>query len=322
MELTKKCNECGQVKNVSEFYPRKDRNSYNSYCKNCDLKKAKKWRNKNPEKIKVLNKKYREENPEKIKKWGKKSYQKHKVKRRIHKEEYKKNNFEKVKQQERESTAKWIKNNPEKVKEYRKKRYQKNKEKEKKDRVEWRRKNPEKVKAQGKKWYENNKVKNIKRSTEWRKKNPERISEWRKEWYKNNPEKKKEHLKMRREKNKKKYKIDIHFKIRCNISGLIGQRLKQRLFSKNGKSTLTLLPYTIDNLIQHLEKQFEPWMNWSNHGVGKGKWQIDHIIPDLYFNYKSVDDEEFQKCWALDNLQPLDAIENIKKSNRLDYYNT
>jgi hypothetical protein len=30
-------------------------------------------------------------------------------------------------------------------------------------------------------------------------------------------------------------------------------------------------------------------------------------------------DENFKKCWALDNLQPLEAIANIKKSNRLSY---
>lgn len=28
-----------------------------------------------------------------------------------------------------------------------------------------------------------------------------------------------------------------------------------------------------------------------------------------------MDDENFQKCWALENLRPFDSIENIKKGN-------
>jgi hypothetical protein len=58
-------------------------------------------------------------------------------------------------------------------------------------------------------------------------------------------------------------------------------------------------------------------MNWDNWGSGKGKWNIDHRKPDSLFNYKSIEDEEFQECWALSNLQPLDAMENIKKSNKI-----
>ena len=29
----------------------------------------------------------------------------------------------------------------------------------------------------------------------------------------------------------------------------------------------------------------------------------------------TMTEEEFKKCWALDNLQPLEAVENIRKSN-------
>ena len=56
-------------------------------------------------------------------------------------------------------------------------------------------------------------------------------------------------------------------------------------------------------------------MNWDNWGKGEGKWNIDHIKPDSSFNYTSVEDKEFQECWALENLQPLEARENLIKSN-------
>lgn len=53
-------------------------------------------------------------------------------------------------------------------------------------------------------------------------------------------------------------------------------------------------------------------MSWDNYG----EWHIDHKIPDCKFNYISVNDKEFQKCWALKNLQPLWAIENLRKGSK------
>ena len=118
----------------------------------------------------------------------------------------------------------------------------------------------------------------------------------------------------------KKIKEDPQLRLRSRVSSLVVCRLKKRLISKKGKSTFSFLPYTIDDLKRHLEKQFEHWMNWKNWGVGVGCWSIDHIKPDSGFDYKSVEDKEFQKCWALKNLRPMDAIENIKKSAKIISY--
>lgn len=96
----------------------------------------------------------------------------------------------------------------------------------------------------------------------------------------------------------------------CIICGTIKVK---HLLSKNGKSTFTFLPYTIDDLIEHLERLFTVGMTWDNYGY----WHIDHKIPDSSFNYKNVEDEEFQKCWALENLQPLWAEDNIKKGYKI-----
>lgn len=114
-----------------------------------------------------------------------------------------------------------------------------------------------------------------------------------------------------------KVKNTLRLRLKQNVSSLIHHRLKFRLSSKNGKSTFSFLPYTIDKLIKHLENQFKPWMDWNNYGMGKDKWNMDHIIPDSSFNYKNVEDKEFQECWALENLQPLSAIKNIKKGNKI-----
>jgi len=90
------------------------------------------------------------------------------------------------------------------------------------------------------------------------------------------------------------------------------ERLKKRLLTKN-LSVFRILPYTVEQLIIHLESQFISGMSWSNYG----KWHIDHKIPDSHFDYKSINDEEFRHCWSLDNLQPLWARDNIKKGNKI-----
>jgi ribosomal protein S27E len=117
----------------------------------------------------------------------------------------------------------------------------------------------------------------------------------------------------------KKTKRSIaHKKIRHNMSVILYIRLKQRNLSKMGQSTFDILGYTFEDLVKHIESQFEPWMTWENNGIynpGKKTWQIDHIIPDSYFKYESIYDEDFSKSWALGNLRPLEAFENIIKGD-------
>ena len=162
------------------------------------------------------------------------------------------------------------------------------------------------------------------RDEEYRNANSERINNQRRERYKKNPKnvlessrkyyqknKNKVHSKFN-EYSKKRKKIDPVYRFRRNISTLVYINLKRRLSSKKGKGTFTFLPYTVDALIQHLENLFKVGMTWENYG----HWHIDHIRPDCSFNYKSVEDEEFQKCWALSNLQPLWAEENLRKGGK------
>ena len=47
------------------------------------------------------------------------------------------------------------------------------------------------------------------------------------------------------------------------------------------------------------------------------KKKILQIYTQSKLPYYSMTDENFKKCWALENLQPLEASENIRKSNRL-----
>ena len=65
-------------------------------------------------------------------------------------------------------------------------------------------------------------------------------------------------------------------------------------------------------LKEHLEKQFKPGMNWSNHSL-RG-WHIDHIRPLSKFD--CTDPKELKKACHYSNLQPLWADENLKKKDK------
>ena len=111
----------------------------------------------------------------------------------------------------------------------------------------------------------------------------------------------------------KKRSVDIHYKIKRNISNGIWCRIVRQRGYKKDQAVAKCLPYTIEELKCHLEGLFLLGMTWGNYG----KWHIDHIKPDSSFEYKSTLDPGFQESWALDNLQPLWAVDNLKKGNKI-----
>lgn len=183
----------------------------------------------------------------------------------------------------------------------------------------WAKKNPEKCRNNARKFRESEKGKisfqEYRKSDRYKEiakkwRNSERGREYQKEY--NKSDKMKE---WKREYCLNKKCNNPHFKLRCNISTLIGNRLRFRLSSKGGKSIFTFLPYSIEELMVHLESLFTEgmtWDNWERFG-----WHIDHKIPDCNFNYKNVEDKEFQECWALKNLRPLWWHDNLSKGGKI-----
>jgi len=78
-------------------------------------------------------------------------------------------------------------------------------------------------------------------------------------------------------------------------------------------STLALLGCTREQFMAHLESQFKKGMTWKNIGVGRGKWNIDHIIPCASFDMEKP--EHQRRCFHYTNMQPMWAIANIRKSD-------
>ena len=234
---------------------------------------------------KCYSKQYREANKEKI------------VERE---KQYREANKEKITKYSKQ----YYEANKEKEKEQSKQYYKANKEKVGKRGKQYRKANKEKIKEKNERYYKANKEKVGKRIKQYCEANKEKITERNKRYHKANKEKINKYYKERR-------KRDIKFRLHGVFSSAIWMALKERNVSKNGHSWEKILKYTTQDLIEHLERQFRDGMNWNNYG--KYGWHVDHIKPKSLFDFTSYEDEEFQECWSLENLQPLWAEENLKK---------
>jgi hypothetical protein len=120
--------------------------------------------------------------------------------------------------------------------------------------------------------------------------------------------------KNKREWARRERKKNKAYALRRNVGCQVCHALKRNKGSKQGRSTFEYLPYTVNQLKEHLEAQFTKEMTWENYG---SYWHVDHIYPHSLLPYDSMEHPNFQKAWALSNLRPLEAIENFKKGNKI-----
>lgn len=143
----------------------------------------------------------------------------------------------------------------------------------------------------------------------WSEKNREHLREYHKQWRTENVDK---WRKTKRDYERNRKASDPLYKLISNFRTAIYTVLKESNVDKYGHY-FDVLEYTPEELIIHLEKQFVPDMTWDNYGI----WHVDHKLPITSFDIQEMGDEEFMKCWSLDNLQPMWGEENIRKSNKL-----
>ena len=160
-----------------------------------------------------------------------------------------------------------------------------------------------------KRHYFKNREKRLQYFSDWQKDNRDRLNDYHQKWREKNIDKHREY-KRNYEKNRKSN--DPLYKLISNFRTAIYQVLKENNVKKNGHY-FDILKYTPEQLINHLEKQFSDEMTWDNYG----DWHVDHKHPISLYNIKEIGDNEFMKCWSLDNLQPMWGVDNIKKSNKL-----
>jgi hypothetical protein len=167
----------------------------------------------------------------------------------------------------------------------------------------WAEKNPEKYKEKQRKSLQKFKKNNI-----------EKVRQAGREHYhkhKNDPEYKDKRKKTAARFFEKTNKIP-KYKIQRSIKRGIYESIKAKKANRHWEE---LVDYSISELMTYLESKFDSNMNWDNYG---SYWHIDHIKPQSWFDINSPEDQAFKECWALSNLQPLEAKENIRKGNRYE----
>lgn len=156
--------------------------------------------------------------------------------------------------------------------------------------------NKEYLKEKQRKYYQSNKEHYYEYEKE-RSKRPERIEYTNK----HNIKYRQENLEKIRKWDKQRHEQN---KLNRNFSTAIYITLKD---AKANRHWEDLVPYTLQQLKKHLEKQFDESMNWNNYGE---YWEIDHIIPQNLFNITTAESRDFQICWSLMNLRPLEKSAN------------
>lgn len=192
----------------------------------------------------------------------------------------------------------------------RKAEYEKNKVEILRKQAEYNQNNKDIIKIKRKEKYWKNRDENIAKTKEWTDNNKEKVIQWKEE----NKEKIRETTKIYREKNRDKRNTarrmrkenDPVYKLTCTLRCRLYHAIKKNIKSK---PTLELLGCETEFLKQHLENQFTEGMTWENHG----EWHVDHIKPCAKFDLSLP--EEQQKCFHYTNLQPLWAIDNMKKGD-------
>lgn len=106
------------------------------------------------------------------------------------------------------------------------------------------------------------------------------------------------------------YKANPHARFILAVRKRISGFMEIKKMTKRNK-TFHMIGCTPQQLIAHIEKQFQPGMTWENWGVHG--WHIDHRIP--LDSGKTL--EEVEKLCHYTNLQPMWAEENRKKSNKI-----
>ncbi len=210
---------------------------------------------------------------------------------------------------------KWGVENEEHVTEYRKKYYAENSDEILANWSTWYEKNRDEQLKKKTNRYQANRDANLEYAARYRAENPDKTKAASAKWREENPDKQKEGWARWYAENGKERESKRRSTPRGRIDDAISAGIYHSIRSaKAGRRWEILVGYTLDDLLSHLGKLFLAGMTWENYG----QWHIDHKIPKSVFNYSSPNHIDFKRCWALENLQPLWAEDNIRKHARLE----
>lgn len=110
-----------------------------------------------------------------------------------------------------------------------------------------------------------------------------------------------------------RYHSDENFRLKENLRS----RLRLALISgQKAGSAVRDLGCSIPEFRAYIESKFQPGMTWNNRGLGKGTWQLDHIVPLAHFDLTNRQ-HLILACNYL-NIQPLWMEHNITKGKKYE----
>lgn len=194
-------------------------------------------------------------------------------------------------------------------------------------------KDPEQKRKNSRKYYEENKrefleyqmgyhkrnrEQILENMAEYQKQNKEKLSKQKKVYYLETGKKKQQECRAqpefkarRRIKSKQARKENPVANLVNNLRSRIPHALKSKKARKAGK-TIELLGCSVQELKVRLEEIFLPGMTWGNYGFYG--WHVDHIKPCASFDLSKPEQQKI--CFHFSNLQPLWAVDNIRKGAR------
>ena len=161
-------------------------------------------------------------------------------------------------------------------------------------------KNKDEVLKKSKERYKENREAIIERSKIWSEKNKEKTRGYKRKYVDNNRDLINDRM-SRRKKEDPILKLKMLYRSKTN----------KILGSGRSETTFELIGCSPTELKSHLEEQFQEGMSWENHGLFG--WHIDHIIPLS----SAKNEDELKELCHYTNLQPLWAIDNIRKRDKI-----
>jgi len=183
----------------------------------------------------------------------------------------------------KECCKKYKQENADKIREYRKE----NSEREKEINKKWRKENLDKTREYNKQYYQENTYKRREQYKEWRQANPE----------------------YRKQYQNRRRNLNPVYKMICNIRSRVSSYCKAIKLNKNTR-TKDMLGIDLAGFQAYMESKFQEGMTWDNYG----QWHVDHIKPISL----ATTEQEIIELNHYTNLQPLWAVDNIKKSNKYE----
>ncbi len=165
-------------------------------------------------------------------------------------------------------------------------------------------------------WRESNREEDSRRSRDYYNRNTEKCRATKRDYYVENRDQIKDKVIRYQQNNREKIRAgqrlrmkDPHRRIRQTLNVRIWRAINKRKF---GIRTMEMLGCSMNDFILYIESKFQVGMTWENYGSA---WHVDHIMPCAIFDLTKP--EHQRRCFHFSNLQPLFAVDNIRKSDTI-----